>query len=109
MTQKQILSVCILVLLALVAFAAVRHAGAQDKGEGFSDALISERVKAAINSDAALSKMNIRIEVRDAVVHLRGFVASMADVAKAESIVRAVQGVTAVRNTIRVENRPARA
>ena len=109
MTQKQILFVCILVLLGLVAFASLRPAGAQDKGEGFSDSVISERVKAAINGDAALSKMNIRIEVRDAVVHLRGFVASMADVAKAESIARAVQGVSAVRNAIRVENRPSRA
>jgi osmotically-inducible protein OsmY len=42
-------------------------------------------------------------------VHLRGFVNALSDVAKAESIARAVQGVSAVRNTIRVANRPSRA
>ena len=107
--HQRIVSAWILALLVLFALAGARSAGAQSKGEGFSDAVLTERVKSAINGDAALSKMNISIEVRDAVVHLRGFVRSMADVAKVESIVRAVQGVSAVRNTIRVENRPSRA
>jgi osmotically-inducible protein OsmY len=109
MTQKHVVFVCIAVLLALVAISTAERARAQDKGAGFNDAVIGELVKSAINGDPSLRNMDITIDVQDRVVHLRGFVNSLTDSAKAEALARRVEGVTAVRNTIRVTNRPSRA
>ena len=103
------LSRWILLVLILMALGVPQRGSAQAMNEGFDDALISERVKAAINGDAALRTMDIGITVQDKVVQLRGFAKSMADIAKADALAREVQGVSAVRNAIRVENRPSRA
>jgi osmotically-inducible protein OsmY len=109
MTQKRIVFLCIALMLALLALSLVDRARAQAKGAGFNDALIGEQVKTALDNDAALRSMDIRVEVRDRVVHLRGFVDSLSEVARAEALAHAVEGVVAVRNAIRVANRPSRA
>lgn len=114
MNHKQVLSLWILAIVVLLALGAARPALAQygiaqAKTSGFSDAMIASKVKAALGNDAALRKMDISVEVLDKVVHLSGFVSSLADMAKAEKLARAVEGVAAVRNGIRVENRPTRA
>jgi osmotically-inducible protein OsmY len=46
--------------------------------------------------------MDIYIETQDRVVDLAGFVRSMDDIAKAGELARAVSGVSAVRNGLRV-------
>jgi osmotically-inducible protein OsmY len=111
MTHKRGLSLSLWLFLALilVALGAPERASGQAKNGGFDDALISERVKAAINDDATLRTMDIAITVLDKVVHLSGFVNSLTDMARAEELARKVRGVSAVRNSIRVENRPSRA
>lgn len=108
MTNKQVLSVWILLMLIVMALGAPERAAAQAKNGDFDDALIRERVKDAVNNDARLRTMDIRIAVNHKVVHLGGFVNSLADIAKAEALARAVEGVSAVRNAIQVENRPSR-
>jgi osmotically-inducible protein OsmY len=108
-SNRRIVYFCFAAMLGLVLLGLGHRAQAQDKGEGFNDAVIGELVKSAINNDAALGKMDISIDVQDRVVHLSGFVKSLGDSAKAESLARAVQGVTGVRNAIRVANRPSRA
>jgi osmotically-inducible protein OsmY len=109
MTPKHIVFVCIAVLLALVAISSAERARAQDKGAGFNDVVIGQRVRTAINNDRALRTMDITVDVQDRVVRLSGFVNTMADLAKAEELARGIEGVTAVRNAIRVTNRPSRA
>jgi osmotically-inducible protein OsmY len=96
-------------MLTLMALSIAGHARAQDKGAGFNDDVIGERVKSAFNNDSTLRTMDISIDVQDRVVHLRGFVDSMSDMARAEALARGVQGVTGVKNAIRVANRPSRA
>ena len=108
MRPKQALSRWILLLLLLVGLGVAERASAQATDGGFDDALVSERVKAAINRDATLRTMDISITVQDKVVQLRGFANSLADIAKAVALAREVEGVSAVRNAIRVENRPSR-
>ena len=71
--------------------------------------MISQLVRSAINNDASLNAMGISIEVLDRVVHLRGFVNSLGDSARAEALARSVGGVSAVRNSIHVAKRPSRA
>jgi hyperosmotically inducible protein len=109
MPRKPILSAWVLAAMLLLALGAAAPASAQDKAATFNDALITERVTTAIQKDRALGKMDISIETRDGVVYLRGFVDSMTQVQKAGALARRVEGVTAVRNTIRVTNRPSRA
>jgi len=94
---------------ALAVFCAFGDAGAQDKGEGFADAVITERVTSALDRDPVLKDMHISVETRDGMVHLKGFVNSMAQVERAGALARRVEGVSGVRNTLRVTNRPSRA
>jgi hyperosmotically inducible periplasmic protein len=82
---------------------------AQDKGAGFQDAVITELVTSALINDPILRKVHISVETLDRVVHLRGLVDSMAQVNRAETVARGIDGVNAVRNAIRVTNRPSRA
>jgi hyperosmotically inducible protein len=106
--RRRMLHAWILVsmLAALGAFAA---ASAQDKGAGFGDAIITERVGSALDADPVLKHMHIAVETRDGVVHLTGFVDSTAQIDRAAALARRIEGVSAVRNAIRVINRPSRA
>lgn len=94
-------------LLALAC--ACTEAPAQDKGAGFEDARISERVTHLLDTDPMLKDMRIWVETRDRVVHLSGLVHSMAQVQRAEALARRIEGVAEVRNAVRVANRPSRA
>ena len=70
---------------------------------GMSVASVNEVV------EAALGGMDIKVETQAGVVSLFGFVRSLDDVARVEGIARAVSGVTAIRNHLRVANRPSQA
>lgn len=109
MTCKHTLYAGFLMAMLLVALGACGTAGAQAKAVVFDDALITERVTKAIHQDPTLRKMDISIRTEDGVVHLRGFVDSMAHVDRAGVLARRIDGVTSVRNRIRVANRPSRA
>ncbi len=97
------------ILVAMLAALGAGAASAQEKGPGFDDALITERVSSALEADPVLRDMRIAVETRDRVVRLTGFVDSMAQVDRAAALARRVEGVSAVRNVIRVTNRPSRA
>jgi hyperosmotically inducible protein len=81
---------------------------AHEKGLGFDDAVITERVTRAFRDDPVLKDQHIEVETRERVVHLTGFVDSTLQVGRAEALARRVEGVNTVRNTIRVTNRPSR-
>ena len=81
----------------------------QEKGADFSDAVITQLVTSALDKDPVLRKMDIAVQTQDGVVRLSGFVDSMAQVDRAGDLARRVEGVSGVRNTIRVTNRPSRA
>ena len=81
----------------------------QEKGGGFNDAVITGLVTSALDKDPVLRQMNIAVETNDGVVRLSGFVDSMAQVDRAGALARRIEGVSSVRNTIRVTNRPSRA
>ena len=98
------------ILAALFAFTnASAQDKLQDKGGGFDDAVITELVTSALDKDPVLRKMNISVETQEGVVRLSGFVDSMAQVDRAGALARQIEGVSSVRNTIRVTNRPSRA
>jgi osmotically-inducible protein OsmY len=74
-----------------------------------ADVSITQRVERAFASEPALRGMRIYVETHDGVVSLTGFVRSVDDIENAGELARAVRGVMAVRNALRVANRPTRA
>jgi hypothetical protein len=95
------------VVLVAGTFAAVRSQ-AQDQVPS-EDASITRRVESALAKDPFLRSQEIYVETQDGVVNLSGFVRSLEDIAKAGDLARGVRGVAAVRNGLRVANRPSRA
>lgn len=72
-----------------------------------SDAAISAAVKDVLWKERSLAGADIHVETLEGQVKLRGFAATMADIATATRLAREVQGVRGVTNTIRVSVRPA--
>ena len=96
-------------VLLLVALAFVTGGLQAEEQQASVDAAITDRVERALGRDRALEKMDIKVETHGAVVRLTGFVRSLEDIAKAGKLARKVRGVAAVKNGLRVENRPSRA
>lgn len=91
---------------ACAALAQEKH---QDKGGAFEDSVITQRVSSALGADATLKNMRIEVATQDGVVHLTGFVNSMAQLERAAALARGVEGVSSVKNALRVAIRPSRA
>jgi hypothetical protein len=67
------------------------------------DSVITTKVKAAIFKEPTLKVAEINVETFKNVVQLSGFVRSQADMAKAVEIARGVNGVTSVKNDMRLK------
>jgi osmotically-inducible protein OsmY len=72
-------------------------------GEYVDDSVITTKVKAAIFNEPTLKSAEINVETFKGVVQLSGFVNSQADINKAVEVARSVQGVTSVKNDMRVK------
>lgn len=72
-------------------------------GEYVDDTVISTRVKAEIFGEATLKSAEINVETFKGVVQLSGFVSSAADINKAVSIARNINGVKSVKNDMHVK------
>ena len=69
----------------------------------FSDTFITTKVKAAILEESSLKSAEINVETFKGVVQLSGFVSSSANIDKAVAVARDVNGVTSVRNNMRLK------
>jgi len=72
-------------------------------GEYVDDAVITTKVKAAIFNEPTLKSAEINVETFKGVVQLSGFVNSQADINKAVEVARSIQGVTSVKNNMRLK------
>jgi len=72
-------------------------------GEYVDDAVITTKVKAAFAADPTVKATEINVETYKGDVQLSGFVAEAGDAQKAVQIARGVNGVTSVKNDIRVK------
>jgi hyperosmotically inducible protein len=72
-------------------------------GEYVDDSVITTKVKAAIFNEPSLKSAEINVETFKGVVQLSGFVSSQADISKASSLARSVEGVTSVKNDMRLK------
>jgi osmotically-inducible protein OsmY len=72
-------------------------------GAYVDDAWITTKVKAEIFKEPSLKVTDINVETRNNVVQLSGFVDSAATMSKAVSIARSVEGVSSVKNDMRLK------
>ena len=94
------------VFLAVALGSAVGCAStATEKGTGeyIDDAVITTKVKAALIEDPLTKAYQIEVETFKGVVQLSGFVATQAEASRAVTVARGVQGVTSVKNDIRIK------
>jgi osmotically-inducible protein OsmY len=67
------------------------------------DSVITSKVKAALVADPQLKAREINVETYQGTVQLSGFVATREEAAKAASVARSIDGVTSVKNDIRLK------
>jgi hyperosmotically inducible protein len=72
-------------------------------GEYIDDAVITTKVKAALVEDPLTKAYQIEVETYKGMVQLSGFVATQAEANRAGTVARGVQGVTSVKNDIRIK------
>jgi len=90
----------ILLALALGCASTPKH---ERTGEYVDDSVITTKVKAAIFNEPSLKSIEINVETFKGVVQLSGFVSSRANIDRALEVARGVEGVTSVRNDMRVK------
>jgi hyperosmotically inducible protein len=72
-------------------------------GEYVDDTVITTKVKSAIFNEPTLKSAEINVETFKGAVQLSGFVNSKADIDKAVVVARSVNGVTSVKNDMRLK------
>jgi len=75
----------------------------ESTGEYFDDTAITTKVKSAIFEEPSLKVLKINVETHKSVVQLSGFAETRADMDKATDVARAVPGVHAVKNDMRLK------
>ena len=93
-------------VLALVAASILGCAGSSTKestGEYFDDTWITTKVKAALLEDPQVKSGEVNVETFKGAVQLSGFVSSNAAMQQAVKVTRGIQGVTSVKNDMRIK------
>jgi osmotically-inducible protein OsmY len=75
----------------------------ESTGQYIDDSAITTKVKKAIFDEPSLKVAQISVETYKSVVQLSGFVDSAAQIGTAGSVARAVEGVTSVKNDLRLK------
>ncbi len=75
----------------------------ESTGQYIDDSAITTKVKAAIFNEPTLKSAEINVETFKRQVQLSGFVSSRASISKASEVARSVNGVTSVKNDLRLK------
>jgi len=75
----------------------------ESTGQYIDDSAITTKVKAAILNEPTLKSAEINVETFKGVVQLSGFVSSAAAESTAVAVARKVEGVTSVKNDMRLK------
>lgn len=75
----------------------------ESTGEYINDTALTTKVKAAVLAEPTLKSAEINVETFKGTVQLSGFVSSRADIDKAMSVARSVEGVRSVKNSMRLK------
>ena len=90
----------LIVAMAMGCASTTKH---ESTGEYLDDTMLTTKVKAAIFNEPTLKSAEINVETFKGVVQLSGFVSSAAAQAKAVEVARGVNGVTSVKDDMRLK------
>lgn len=93
---------CFLALSLLTAAGCASTSKQASTGEYVDDSVITTKVKALLFDEPNLRSGQINVETFKGVVQLSGFVATREDINRAVQITRSVNGVTSVKNDMRL-------
>lgn len=102
MTMLKRFSGFFIVALMLTALGCASTSQQASTGEYIDDTWITTKVKAEILKEPTLKVTQINVETYKNVVQLSGFVDSNESMTKAVAIARSVQGVSSVKNDMRL-------
>jgi osmotically-inducible protein OsmY len=102
MTMLKRFSAVFIAALMVSALGCASQSEPQSPGAYMDDSWITTKVKTAILNEPSLKVLQINVETYKGVVQLSGFVDSAASQAKAVEVARSVQGVTSVKNDLRL-------
>jgi osmotically-inducible protein OsmY len=94
---------CALVLGAATLTSCASTTRSSSTGEYFDDTVITAKVKGEIFNDPSLKSAEINVETFKGVVQLSGFVSSQSDINRSVELARSVNGVSAVKNDMRLK------
>jgi len=97
------LSIFVLALALVSVLGCAGSATQESTGEYFSDSWITTKVKTALVDDPQVKATEVNVETFKGQVQLSGFVSSDAAMRQAVKVAQGIQGVTAVRNDMRVK------
>lgn len=93
-------------LLAIVFTFTLGCAGSptqESTGEYLSDTWITTKVKAALVDDSIVKSSEVNVETFKGAVQLSGFVSSAEAMNQAVTVARRIEGVTSVKNDMRIK------
>lgn len=102
MTKLKRFSAALILAATLSALGCATQSEPQSPGAYLGDSWITTKVKTAILNEPSLKVMQINVETYKGAVQLSGFVDSAESQAKAVEVARAVEGVTSVKNDMRL-------
>jgi osmotically-inducible protein OsmY len=102
MTRLKRFSGFFIIALMLTALGCASTSNQSSTGQYIDDSVITTKVKTAIFNEPSLKVNQITVETYKSVVQLSGFVDSDASMSKAVAIARSVEGVSSVKNDMRL-------
>ena len=103
MTMLKRFSGFFIAALMVSALGCASTSNSSSTGEYFDDSLITTKVKTAIFNEPSLKVNQITVETYKSVVQLSGFVDSSDSMNKAVAVARSVDGVSSVKNDMRLK------
>lgn len=73
------------------------------RGEYIDDTVITTKLKAAVLNEPSLKSAEINVKTFKGVIQLSGFVSSEVDIKKAVDVASSVEGVTSIKNDMRLK------
>ena len=103
MKQLKRITTFILALAFVSVLGCAGNAKQESTGEYFGDSWITTKVKTALVNDPQVKSTEVNVETFKGAVQLSGFVSSEAAMRQAVLVARTVNGVSSVKNDMRVK------
>jgi len=103
MKQFKRLSVLFLAILFTSVLGCAGGPQKESTGEYVTDSWITTKVKASLAKDPLVKATEVNVETFKGTVQLSGFVSSRAAMDQAVYVTRGIQGVTSVKNDMRIK------